>query len=183
MYFLHKSQIFSTQKIKGGRILREESASWEQSWDPSWDANCGPFRHLGQTKIFQLPNSKISFTNPFFNSDHPTSIRMMQLATSTLPMPLQLCQCHFNFANATSTSPMHLQLRQRNFNFANTSSTSPMQLQLCQCNFNSTNASSTLPTWLQLHQCNFNFTNATSTLLVFEGSVTRLEKDRDQTGP
>ena len=39
MGFLHNSQFFSAQRIKGDKISREERPSWEPSWDQSWDAN------------------------------------------------------------------------------------------------------------------------------------------------
>ena len=94
------------------------------------------FRHLRRTKILQLPNSEIGFTNPLFNSDHPTSIRTTQLVTSASATQLQLRQRNFNFANATSTSPLQLQLHQCNFNLGKTKSTSLMQLQLCTVNLN-----------------------------------------------
>jgi hypothetical protein len=81
------------------------------------------FWHLGRTKILQLPNSEIGFTNPFFNFNHSTSIRTTRLATSVSATQLQLCQRDFNFANATSTLPVQLQLGQDDFNFTDATST------------------------------------------------------------
>lgn len=46
MHCLYNSQVFFTQKIRGGRISRQESPSWEPSWDLSWDANRAPDHDL-----------------------------------------------------------------------------------------------------------------------------------------
>ena len=66
MHCLYNSQFFSTQKIRGRRISKEESASWPRSWDQSRDANRAPDNdlHTNLAKSAQLRVSNLIKLEP-----------------------------------------------------------------------------------------------------------------------